>query len=391
MATIGIGGTNATYTQTLPAAPVAPSTTSQFDIAFEAPFIRQIVAERVIEEPRLQRYITSANSVWRGNEIMQTNTLLDNLEFGQEVMVIIEKDQNPFNLYQSSSMTYTDLDDCRNMLSLNCTVPCINTMPTFDTIMFRFDTEYAWGVRACDKNKKFWQFEYFTRQYNLSRRAEEFGRDVDLWNIAVADAIATPATTVDAALAQVHPTHYWANQGDVATNAVKLLREAAHYMYTSFENIDPKIFIPVEMAQAIIASLEVTAPYSVNTTLQRVNTFNQWDTPGYLVDEQIRQILGTEATVLILERSPWLVYAGTTEGSLVSKYPLWSADGTKQYALIADPRYAYQFAIEGYHLNILPYDCDKLVRGMIDTEYVGSGTTFPQYALLIEFNKFTFV
>lgn len=391
MATIGIGGTNPTYTQTLPGAATAPSTTSQFDIAFNAPFIRQLVAERVIEEPKMQQYITSSRSFFRGNEVIQDRTLLDNLQFGQDVLLIIEKDQNPFGLFQKSAMSYTALDSCRDMLSLNCSVPCINTMPGFDTLHFRFDTEYAWGVRACDKNRKFWDFDYFTRQYNLSRRAEEFGREVDLWNIAVADAIANPATTVDAKLAQVHPTHYWTGGGDVATNGRALISEAAWYMQTSFQDIDAKIIMPVEMAKALIQSVET--PFGLNNTMQRINTFVQWDVPGYLVDEQVRLMLGTQMTVLILERSPWLTYQ-TTSGdttTIVSQYPLWSTDGTKQYCMIVDPRYAYQFAIEGYHLNILPYDCDKLVRGMIDTEYVGSGTTFPIWALIIEFNAFSFV
>lgn len=374
------------YTNTVPAATTAPSTSTTFDIAINQQFIREIVATNVVQEPKLQKYITAANSFFRGDEIVQSQDMLRNLRFGQEIRVILEKDQNPFNLYQKNELSYDDFDTCHTQLELECSIPCLNTLPEFESIIFRFDSEYAWGVRACDKNKEFYDFGLFTKQYALSREAELFGREVDLWNTVVADAIANPANTVDAALAKVHATHYWDDMGDVKTNGRAVISQAAWYLTTNFADGDYKVIMPVEMANALIQSVE--NPYNLNQNTQIVRTYNQWDMPGYLVDEQVRQILGIPNTVLILERSPWLVY--NNAGTLVSQYPLWNADGTKQYCLLVDPRYGYQFSKDGYHLVINPYDCDALIRGMEDTEYVGSGTTFPQYALIIEFSPFTY-
>ena len=152
-----------------------------------------------------------------------------------------------------------------------------------------------------------------------------------------------------------------------------------------------------EAAQEIIESVETFAPYSINFETARVNTFEQWDVPGFMVANQVKTVLGLPAgaAVVVMKRSPWLTYAagsgyGGYSGAVTSQYPLWNSDGTKQYIAILDPRVAYQVAKDGYHLVINPYDCDKLIRGMIDTEYVGSGLTFPQYGLILEFDASTY-
>ena len=80
----------------------------------------------------------------------------------------------------------------------------------------------------------------------------------------------------------------------------------------------------------------------------------------------------------------------TGTGTLSTQYPLWNNDTTKQYVAILDPRVGYSFEKEGYHLDIKPYDCDKLYVGMIDTVYVGTGITFPVFGLIIEFDQFTY-
>ena len=81
---------------------------------------------------------------------------------------------------------------------------------------------------------------------------------------------------------------------------------------------------------------------------------------------------------------------GSGAGSLETQFPLWNTDATKQYVAILDPRVGYSFEKDGYHLNIKPYDCDKLYVGMIDTVYVGTGITFPVYGLIIEFDAFEY-
>lgn len=381
------------YTQTTVGAPVAPSTESTFDLALMAPVIRELVVDGFVEEPKLQKDITSARSFFRGNEVFKTDRLLDDLKFGQQIRVNIIKDQNPLDLVQKDSLSYNAVDSCHDQLDLDCTVPCLNTLPAFEHIVFRFDTEYAYGVRACDKNKDFYDFNFFTRQYALSKEAERFVRELDLWNIAIQGLIAAPATTVDAALAQVHPTHYWSNLGSVATNARGTVAEAYWYMVNSFASVNPTVFMAAEAAQEIIESVETFAPYSINFETARVNTFEQWDVPGFMIADAARKVLGLPANVavVIMKRSPWLTYAagsgyGGYAGALTSQYPLWSTDGEKQYIAILDPRVAYQVAKDGYHLVINPYDCNKLIRGMIDTEYVGSGLTFPQYGMVLEFS-----
>lgn len=376
---------NKTYTQTTVTTPVGPSDSSKFDLAVQAPLIREIVAEGLVEEPKLQMELDSARSFFTGDSIIKTDTLLSNLKFGQEVRVNIEKDQNPLGLYQKDSISYNTVDSCHDQINLSCTVPCINTLPTFEYILFRFDTEYAYGVRACDKNTDFWNLDFFTKQYALSKRAEQFGKELDFWNTVIKGLIAAPATTVDVKLAGTRPTHYWSNLGTVGTYGKTLITQAHWYMVTNFDNVKPTVFMTDEAARELIKSVE--NPYNLNRTQTIVNTFEDWNVPGFLASTAVKEILGTVDSVVIMKRSPWLTTATTSaySGTYKSQFPLWSEDTTKQYVAILDPRVGFQFEKPGYHLNILPYDCDKLVRGMIDTEYVGRGITFPQYGMILEF------
>lgn len=382
MATITTG-----YTQTTVTAPTAPSTTSVFDYDLNFPLYREIVKRDLVDEPTLNMELSSARSFFTGQSMIDSSLLLGNLEYGQELIVNIRKDQNPFSLFQKEEIQYAanEGDSCHDHIVLDCTVPCINTLPTFEQLRFRFDCEYAYGVRMCDKNKAFWTTEFFTRQYALSRRAYEFGREVDLWNKIIDGLVAAPATTVDAALAATHPTHYWANQGTVTANARCVVPEAVWYLKQSFSNINPTVFIASEFATELIKSVETV--YNLNFSNTRVNTFEQWLYPGYRLADRVKEILGIDVPVVVLERSPWMTVGGN---SMTTQYPLWSADGEKQYVAILDPRVGYSFEKDGYHLNIKPYDCDKLYAGMIDTVYVGSGITFPVYGLIIEFNAFSY-
>ena len=382
MATISTG-----YTQTTVTAPTAPSTTSVFDYDLNFPLYREIVKRDLVDEPTLNMELSSARSFFTGQSMIDSSLLLGNLEYGQELIVNIRKDQNPFSLFQKEEIQYAanEGDSCHDHIVLDCTVPCINTLPTFEQLRFRFDCEYAYGVRMCDKNKAFWTTEFFTRQYALSRRAYEFGREVDLWNKIIDGLVAAPATTVDAALAATHPTHYWANQGTVTANARCVVPEAVWYLKQSFSNINPTVFIASEFATELIKSVETV--YNLNFSNTRVNTFEQWLYPGYRLADRVKEILGIDVPVVVLERSPWMTVGGN---SMTTQYPLWSADGEKQYVAILDPRVGYSFEKDGYHLNIKPYDCDKLYAGMIDTVYVGSGITFATLGLIIEFDGFTY-
>lgn len=382
MATITTG-----YTQTTVTAPTAPSTTSVFDYDLNFPLYREIVKRDLVDEPTLNMELSSARSFFTGQSMIDSSLLLGNLEYGQELIVNIRKDQNPFSLFQKEEIQYAanEGDSCHDHIVLDCTVPCINTLPTFDQLRFRFDCEYAYGVRMCDKNKAFWTTEFFTRQYALSRRAYEFGREVDLWNKIIDGLVAAPATTVDAALAATHPTHYWANQGTVTANARCVVPEAVWYLKQSFSNINPTVFIASEFATELIKSVETV--YNLNFSNTRVNTFEQWLYPGYRLADRVKEILGIDVPVVVLERSPWMTVGGN---SMTTQYPLWSADGEKQYVAILDPRVGYSFEKDGYHLNIKPYDCDKLYAGMIDTVYVGSGITFAQMGVVIEFDGFSY-
>lgn len=380
MATIVSG-----YNQTVVTAPTAPSTSSLFDYDLNFPLYRELVKRELVDEPTLKAELSSARSFFTGESMIDTTNLLGNLKFGQEMIVNIKKDQNPFSLFQKESMTYSAIDSCHDHINLNCTVPCINTLPSFEQLRFRFDTEYAYGVRMCDKNKDFWNTEFFTQQYALSRRACEFGREVDLWNLVIDGLIASPAVTVDAALAAVHPTHYWSNQGTVTAMARCVVPQAEWYMRQNFTNVNLTTFVSAEFVTELIKSVETT--FGLNNTMQRVNTFQQWTLPGFQLADRAKEILGITTPVVVLERSPWMTVGG---GALTTQYPLWSSDGEKQYVAILDPRVGYSFEKDGYHLNIKPYDCDKLYAGMIDTVYTGSGITFPVYGLIIEFDAYTY-
>lgn len=384
MATISTG-----YDQTVVTAPVAPSTSSVFDYDIQFPLYREIVKRDLIDEPTMQQDLNSARSFFKGQNMIDASELLGNLKYGQELIVNIRKDQNPFSLFQKSSLEYAanGEDTCHNHIVLDCEVPCINTLPTFEQLRFRFDCEYAYGVRMCDKNKDFWDTAFFTRQYALSKRAYEFGREVDLWNTVIDGLVSAPATTVDAAIAAVHPTHYWDDQGTVTANARCVVPEALYYLTHSFNDIRPTVFITAEFATELIKSVETV--YNLNFATQRVNTFEAWELPGFEVAPRVKEILGLSGVdVVVMKRSPWMTVG--SESAIETQYPLWSADGTKQYVAILDPRVGYSFEKEGYHLDIKPYDCDKLYVGMIDTVYVGTGITFPVFGIIIEFDAFTY-
>jgi len=381
------------YTQTVPGAPVTPSTSTTFDLgnSWNQALVRELVSEKLVQEPKLAKEMTSARSFFNGQELIDSSFLLNNLKVGQKFRVNIKKDQNPFSLFKKTSITYDDIDSCHEQIELDCTVPCINTLPAIDTLEFKFDHEYAYGVRACDKNKDFYDIDFFTEQYAMSREAEQFGREVDLWNTVIKALIAAPATTVDAKLAATHSTHYWANVGTITQYGRSAITEAYWYAANAIAGSNFTAFITDEAAHELVKSVE--NPYNLNKTTQIVRTFEDWDVPGFMIDNAVKQILGGQIPVVVMKRSPWMTYSQTASGAttIASQFPLWSEDGTKQYVAILDPRVGYQFAKDGYHLNIQPYDCDKLVRGMIDTEYVGSGVTFPVYGMILEFTASSYV
>lgn len=379
-----------TWKQTTVTTPTKPSTETVFDYDIMFPLYRELVKRDLIEEPTLKKGINSAESFFTGERMIDAGMLLSNLKYGQELIVNVLKDQNPFSLFQSKALEYAPngKDECHDHLVLDCEVPCINTLPAFEQLRFRFDCEYAYGVRMCDKNKDFWDTSFFTRQYALSKAAYQFGREVDLWNKVIDGLIAAPATTVNAKIAAIHPTHYWENGGSVATNARCLVPEALYYLSHAYADINPTVFITDEFATELIRSVETQ--FNLNFQPTRVNTYEQWHLPGFQLAPRVKEILGISGyEVVVMEQSPWLTIGGQG-GAITTKFPLWNDDGTKQYVAILDPRVGYSFEKQGYHLEIKPYDCDKLYVGMIDTVYVGSGITFPIYGLIIEFDAFVY-
>ena len=379
MATITTG-----YTQTTVGVPTTPSTKTTFDYDLQFPFYRDLFARKIVEEPVMQQELNSSRSYFTGQSLIDDAALLGNLKYGQELILPIKKNQNPFSLVSKKNLEYAanEGDECHVHVVLDCEVPCINTLPEFDELRFRFDCEYAYGVRMCDKNKDFWDTDLFTSQYALSKRAYEFVRDVDLWNKVIDGLVAAPATTVDAFVAQERPTHYWV-AGTVTADARCVVPQAVQYMTDSFRDLNLTVFITKEFATELINSIET--PYNLDFATQRINTFEAWELPGFELAPRVKAILGIDRDVVVLMRSPWMT---TGTETLSSQYPLWNTTATKQYVAILDPRVGYSFEKDGYHLNIKPYDCDKLYVGMIDTKYVGTGITFPMYGLIIEFDQF---
>lgn len=371
------------YHQTVVTAPVAPSKTSKFDLDEFRVLIRERVKDDVVMEPKMQAELNSARSFFHGEQLIGDIEMLNNLEWGQTWRVNIEKDQNPLSLFQTKELEYDQFDDCHEQLKLDCEVPCINTLPEFEYIIVRFDCEWAYGVRACDKNKDFWDVDYFTRQYAKSRDGKNFGQEVALWNKTIKALIATPATTVDAFVAQCYPTHYWADLGTITAAGREKISYAYEYITSAYAGINPTVFMTKEAAHELIMAQETL--YGLNNINQRINTYKNWDyASGFVMSDAVSEILGGGVPVVIMKRSPWLVYNGT--GTLTSQYPLFNEDATKQYVAILDPNVAYMFTKEGYHLDIKPYSCDHLDIGMIDTEFSGSGLTFPQLGLILEFD-----
>lgn len=375
------------YHQTVVTAPTAPSKTSKFDLDEFRVLIRERVADDVVMEPKLQADLNSARSFFHGDRLFENPTQLENLTWGQSVRINIEKDQNPLSLFQTKELEYDQFDDCHEQLKLDCEMPCLNTLPGFEYVIVRFDCEWTYGVRSCAKNRDFWDVDYFTRQYAKSREGKNFGQEVALWNKTLRALIATPATTVDNLIAQCYPTHYWADLGTITAAGRKKISDAYEYLTSSYAGINPTVFMSKEAAHELILAQETL--YGLNNVNQRINTYKNWEyASGFEISDAVSDILGGGIPVVVMKRSPWLVYDGG--GTLVSQYPLFNEDATKQYVAILDPNVAYMFVKDGFHLDIKPYDCDKLDLGMQDSEYSGSGITFPQLGMVLEFDMYSY-
>lgn len=367
------------YTQTTAACPTTPNA-APMDLNVMRPMIREIFSSRYTEEPMLSQDFTAVRSIFTGNNVVQIDDLKRNVRFGQKLTVSVLKDQNPLSLYGSKEVSYDDIDACHQQIDLDCSVDCISSTPAFQLLEIVFDHEYTYGVRACAKDTQFWDFDLYYRQYRLSKGGYEFGRELDAWNTFVGGIIAAPATTVDIKVAENHSVQYWSNLGSVATNARKEIMTAYQYLVNSYAGVDPLIVMPYEMATTLILSVE--NPYNINLSQTRANTYEAWNIPGYQQNVQVATILGIDPSkVLIMKRSPWMAATGC------NRFPLWSNDMTKQYVAIFDPRVMYDFDIPGIHIDVEPYDCNKLVQGQIETVYVAMGITFPQYGMILEFDQ----
>ena len=86
------------YTQTTVGAPTKPSTSSVFDYDIQFPLYREIVKRDLIDEPEINKQLNSARSFFTGQNMIDAGTLLQNLKYGQEIIVNVRKDQNPFSL-----------------------------------------------------------------------------------------------------------------------------------------------------------------------------------------------------------------------------------------------------------------------------------------------------
>ena len=144
MATITTG-----YTQTTVGVPTTPSTETVFDYDIQFPFYRDLFARKIVEEPVMQQELNSSRSFFTGESLIDDAALLGNLKYGQELILPIKKNQNPFSLVSKKNLEYAanEGDECHVHVVLDCEVPCINTLPEFDELRFRFDCEYAYGVR----------------------------------------------------------------------------------------------------------------------------------------------------------------------------------------------------------------------------------------------------
>ena len=101
MATITTG-----YTQTTVGAPTAPSTTNVFDYNIQFPFYRDLFARKIVEEPVMQQELNSSRSFFNGQSLIEDSALLGNLKYGQELILPIKKNQNPFSLVSKKNLEY---------------------------------------------------------------------------------------------------------------------------------------------------------------------------------------------------------------------------------------------------------------------------------------------
>lgn len=119
MATISTG-----YTQTVVSTPTQPSTESLFDYDIQFPFYRDLFARKIVEEPVMQQEINSARSFFKGQGLIDDSALLSNLKYGQELIVPIKKNQNPFSLFQKKDLEYAANgdDECHVHVVLDCDI-----------------------------------------------------------------------------------------------------------------------------------------------------------------------------------------------------------------------------------------------------------------------------
>ncbi len=355
-----------------------------FDYNVGLPLIRELVLNTIVDEPEIRMDLTSAKSFFTGATLLDTNFLTSNLHYGDTVKINLRKQLDPNKMVTKSKLERKSINECHSRLDMECGVPCLNYLPQFDCTYMTLDTKYAVGVRKCVTDDIFWDQTEYTRQYAKSVESYRFVREVDLWNRIIRNLIATPADTRNPQIAACEgkETHYWSNLGKITEKGARAIKEAYWYQSSAYK-VNAQIFMTPEAANELVDSVQ--NPYNLNQTTQLVNTFKDWDIPGFNIANAVSQILGG-LPVQTMQHSVWM----DAEDGSTTEYPLWAEDKSKQYVAILDPRVGYDIEVAGYKGVEVPNGCAHPYAGITDIYYVGGGITFNQYGMVLAFDMSDF-
>ncbi len=263
-----------------------------------------------------------------------TDTILTgNLGLGQELIVKVEKRNNPWDNVAVSDVTYKNEDSCTPTLDLTCASGCIGTKPAYDTFKLRFDQLLKVGAMRCVRTEKLMQFDEFNKQYQKSLKDMDFVYATERWNKLICEAVANPADTINPIDAQCFPTHYW-ERGDAKLQAYDDMTKVISYITANFADPNWAIFAHRQF------ETDLLAPGSAIHNYGNTGIATAWGTEDGLVQGGFHPMPALPRglwgkPINIVDDSPYF-YQRNAEGVVTANHnPFISADGTKYYVVFA--------------------------------------------------------
>ncbi len=172
------------------------------------PILREIWQDRIVDQPRFADELDI--SPLDGSMYLDISTLMNNLQWGQEVNVPIRNRVDISQLTKKTDIsTYTPVGACHSQIVIPCTFDCLSSAPTFTSAKFKFSDMYQIGVQWCMIQEPFMATGEYMRRVEESVRGYKLVLGISLWNDLMCQAIANPSNTLNAKYAECVPTHLW--------------------------------------------------------------------------------------------------------------------------------------------------------------------------------------